>query len=167
MQAMPDQPQLNSSRSRALDDVPRRFEALRGCALLPRGRGKNSTMLSLREITASVLSIVTVQPGWAGLGALGLLKLHPVGGVGASFEKCPTFGAAIEAILENATARETLVEVRLSDSEVYTNSHCRASVTYKSEGTTKIVYYVSEYAVSLTQVGAEQRYDPTRLISIV
>jgi hypothetical protein len=153
--------------ARAFDDVPKRFEALRGCALLPRGRRKNSTPLSLREIAAAVLSIVTAQPGWAGFGASGLIRLHPVGGVDASFEKCPTFGAVIETILSIGTAREKLVEVRLSDSEVYTNSYCRASVIYTFEGRKKIAYYVSEYAISLTQPGAEQRYDPTNLISTV
>ncbi|HEY0566506.1 MAG TPA: hypothetical protein VGD13_00035, partial [Xanthobacteraceae bacterium] len=45
---------------RAFDDMSKRFEALRGCAFLPRGRGKNSKPLSLREIVAAVLSIVTV-----------------------------------------------------------------------------------------------------------
>jgi hypothetical protein len=153
--------------ARAFDDVPKRFEALRGCALLPRGRGKNSKPLSLREIVAAILSIVPVQPGFAGFGVLGFTKLHPVGGVDASFERCQTLGAVIETILDNANTREKLIEVRLSESEIYTNSHCRASVTYTSDGTKKIAYYVSQYAVSLTQPGAELGYDPTSLISTV
>lgn len=153
--------------ARAFDDVPKRFEALRGCALLPRGAGKNSKSLALHEIVAAVLSIATVQPGFAGFGALALTKLLPVGGIDASFEKCRTFGAVIEAILDSTTAREKLVEVRLSESEIYTSSHCRASVTYISEGMKKTTYYVSVDAVSLTQPGAEEKHDPTSLTSTV
>ncbi|HTQ12772.1 MAG TPA: methylamine utilization protein MauJ [Rhizomicrobium sp.] len=151
--------------ARAIDDIHNRFEALRGCALIPRGRGKNSTHLTLTEISAAVLSIAAAKPGWAGFGALGLANLQPVGGTGASFDECPTFGAVIETVLRNGTVRKKVTEIRLSNSEIYMNSYSRASVRYKSGGTSKISYYVSRYAVSLIKPGAERSYDPTSLIS--
>lgn len=152
---------------RAPDDIHLRFEALRGCALIPRGRMKNAQQLSLREIVAAILSLSTAKPGFAGFGALGLLKLQPARGLEDSFERSPTLGAAIETALSSAHARASLVEVRFTQSEVYTNAHGRASITYLSEGQQKTAYYVGGSAVSLTRPRAGQAYDPTDLISSV
>jgi hypothetical protein len=152
---------------RAPDDIHLRFEALRGCALIPRGKVRNTKEFSLREIVAAVLSLSTAKPGFAGFGALGLIKLQPVGGLEASFERSPTFGAAIEAVLSSTQARATLVEVRFTQSEVYTNAHGRASITYLSDGQQKTAYYVGELAVSLSQPHADQAYNPADLISSV
>ena len=52
---------------RAPDDIPQRFESLRGYRLLPRGRTKNVTPLSLAQMATAILAIATVKPGYAGL----------------------------------------------------------------------------------------------------
>jgi hypothetical protein len=68
------------------DDISQRFENLRGSRLLPAGRTKNVTHLTVAQMAAAILSITTVKPGYAGLAAKILSGLRPVGGVDASFQ---------------------------------------------------------------------------------
>lgn len=149
------------------DDMPLRFESLRGSRLLPSGRTKNATHLSLAQIATAILATATVKPGFAGLAGKILAGLRPVGGVHASFQGCETLGGAIESLLENPAACTALLEVRVSDSEVYTNAHGRASITYNEGGETKTAHYVVHTAVSLLQPGAEKTFNDRELISSV
>jgi len=128
-----------SHRSSA--DMVQRFQALRGYGLLPRGRGKNAQQLSLSEVVAGILSLSTEKPGYSGLASKVLKKLRPVGGVEASFEGCGTFGKAIEAILDNSDALTSLVEVRVSGSEIYNNGYGRAVIKYRSGDTQKTAFH--------------------------
>ena len=109
-----------------------RFQSLRGHGLLPKGRGKHAQHLSLAEIVNAILSIATEKPEFAGLASKVLNDLRPVGGINASFERCMTFGKAVEAVLDNSSALDSLIEIRLSDSEIYNNGHGRATVEYVS-----------------------------------
>jgi hypothetical protein len=154
-----------SQRSPA--DMVQRFQSLREYGLLPKGRGKNAQHLSLAEIVNGILSIATVKPGFAGLVAKVLRDLRPVGGIEASFERCITFGKAVEAVLDNSNALDSLIEIRVSDSEIYKNDHCRATIEYLSGDTKKTANYVGKLAVSLLQPGAEKTFDPRQLISSV
>ena len=148
--------------------VAQRFESLRAYGLLPMGRVRNSQHLTHEQIGSGILSIVASNVGFAGHTALILKALKPVGGVKASLNKRETFGAALEAILRNEDgALEQLVKVSVSDSEIYTNSHCRAAIHYMLEGQDKIAYYVGKHAVSLLQDGAEKDYDPSKITSSV
>jgi hypothetical protein len=149
------------------DDMPLRFESLRGFRLLPAGRTKNVTHLSVSQIAAAILATATVKPGFAGLAGKALSSLRPVGGVEASFQGCETLGRAIERLLESPDARGALHEVRVSDSEIYTNAHGRASITYADGGEIKTAHYVGHTAVSLLQPGAEKIFNPRELISSV
>lgn len=148
-------------------DLMQRFQNLREYELLPESRGKNAQHLSLSEIVAGILSIATVKPGFSGLASKVLKDLLPVGGIELSFERCATFGKAIEAILDNPNALNSLIEIRLSDSEIYTNGPCRATIEYLSGDTKKTANYVGKLAVSLLQPGAEKTFDPRQLISSV
>jgi hypothetical protein len=152
---------------RAPDDVAQRFESLRGFRLLPVGRTKNATHLSLTQIAAAILSIATVKPGYAGLAAKVLSGLRPVGGVEASFQKSATFGEAVECLLENSTSLDSLLEVRVSDSEIYTNAHGSAAITFRSGDSIVAAHYVGQTAVSLLQPGAETAFNPRELISSI
>jgi hypothetical protein len=114
------------------DDISQRFESLRGYRHLPVGRTKNATHLSPTQIVAAIFSIGTVRPGYAALAATILKDLLPVGGADASFRGSATFGKAVECLLEDPSAFESLLEVRLSDREIYTNAHCRGAITYCS-----------------------------------
>jgi hypothetical protein len=154
-----------SQRSPA--DMVQRFQSLRGYGLLPKGRGKNAQHLSLAEIVNAILSIATVKPGFAGLATKVLNDLRPVGGIDASFERCMTLGKAVEAVLDNSSALDSLIEIRVSDSEIYKNGHGRATVEYVSGDTKKTANYVGKLSVSLLQPGAEKTFDPRQLISSV
>ena len=149
------------------DDMPLRFESLRGYRLLPSGRTKNATHLSLAQIAAAILATTTVKPGFAGLAGKILSSLRSVGGVEASFQGCETLGRAIQCLLESSTARNTLLEVRVSDSEIYTNAHGRAAITYTDSDEIKTAHYVGQNAVSLLQPGADKDFNYRELISSV
>ncbi len=64
---------------RTPDDMAQRFESLRGYRLLPAGRTKNVTPLSLPQMAAAILAIATVKPEFAGLAGKTLSNLRPVG----------------------------------------------------------------------------------------
>ena len=123
--------------------------------------------LTLAEIVAGILSIATVKPGFSGLASKVLKDVRPVGGIEASFERCATFGKAVEAVLDSSNALNSLIEIRVSDSEIYTNGHCRAAIEYLSGDTKKTANYVVKTAVSLLQPGAEKTFDPRQLVSSV
>jgi hypothetical protein len=150
---------------RAPDDMPQRFESLRGYRLLPEGRTKNVTPLSLPQMATAILAIATVKPGYAGLAGKTLSSLRPVGGIEASFQTCATLGGAVECLLQNAAALDSFLELRVSDSEIYTNAHGRGAITYRSGDDVLIAHYVHQNAHSLFQSGAEKDFDSRDLIS--
>lgn len=133
---------------RAPDDIPLRFESLRGSRLLPTGRTKNVTPLSISQMATTILSVATVRPGFAGLAGKVLRSLLPVGGEEDSFQRCATLGDAIERLLQDSAALDTLLEVRVSDSEMYTNAHGRGAITYQSDDRILTTYYVHPHAAS-------------------
>jgi hypothetical protein len=147
------------------DDIARRFESLRGYRLLPAGRTKNVTHLSFAQMAAALVSIATAKPGYAGLAAKVLCGLRPVGGVEASFQACANFGGAVEYLLQDPAALDSLVELRVSDSEIYTNAHGRGAISYRSGDRVMTAYYVHQTARSLFGAGAEQNFDHRDLIS--
>lgn len=148
-------------------DMVQRFQSLRGFGILPKGRGKNARHLSLTEIAAGILSITTEKPGYAGTVSKLLTDLRPVGGIEASFMRCGTLGKAIETVLADSDAMTSLIEIRVSDSEFYTNGYGRGTIKYHSGGTKKAATYVGKTAVSLLKSGAEKNFDPRALISSV
>lgn len=141
-------------------EMVQRFQKLRDFGVLPKSRGKNADDLSSLEIVSAILSIITVKPGFAGVAAKTLIKLCPVGGPNASFGKADSFGMALATLFEDSNALESLVEVRVSDSEIYTNCHGRGVIIYHDGNREKESYYVGETAISLLQPGAEKKYDP-------
>lgn len=150
---------------RAPDDMPQRFESLRGYRVLPAGRTKNVTPLSFSQMAATILAIATVKPGFAGLAGKTLANLRPVGGINASFQDSPTLGNAVERLLQDPAALYSLLELRVSDSEIYTNAHGRGAITYRSGDNILTAHYVHQNAKSLFQAGAEQGFDPRAVIS--
>jgi len=150
---------------RAGDDVIQRFESLRNYRLIPAGRTKNVTPLSLTQMATAVLSIATVKPGYAGLAGITLSSLRPVGGEELSFQKCATLRSAVECLLWNSAALESFVELRVSDSEIYTNAYGRGAITYRSGDMLMTTYYVHQNAVSLFRDGAQEEFDPRDVIS--
>lgn len=147
--------------------VSTRFEKLRGYNLLPKGRVRNAQHLTHEEIAAGILSLVAPEIGFAGHTALILKALHPVGGPDAAFQNAETFCKALEAIVASPAVLETLIKVTVSDSEIYTNSHGRATIYYKSSDEEKVTYYVDRHAGTLLKPGAEKTYKPSEMINAV
>ena len=148
--------------------ISKRFESLRVFGLLPRGKVRNSQHLTYAQIVSGILSIISPEVGYAGHTALILKKLKPVGGAKASFHNEETFCKALEALLKNEkNILASLVKVTVSDSEIYTNSHCRTAIHYLSDEEGKIAYYVDSHACSLLCEGAEKNYKPSEITSSV
>src|SRR5262249_19706785 len=76
-------------------------------------------------------------------------------------------GKVVEAVLDNSSTLDSLIEIRVSDSEIYNNAHCRASVEYVSGDRKETANFVLKNGVSLLQPGAEKTFDPRQLISSV
>ena len=146
-------------------EMVQRFQKLRDFGVIPKSRGKNAENLSSLEIVSAILSVITVKPGFAGVAAKTLIKLRPVGGPKASFANAETFGKALATLFEDSDALKNLVEVRISDSEIYTNGHGRGVIMYRDGEAKKIAYYVGELAISLMQPGKDKAYNPRDLIS--
>jgi hypothetical protein len=113
-------------------------------------------------MATAILAITTVKPGYAGLAGKTLSSLRPVGGVEASFQKCATLGSAVECLLQNPAALDSFIELRVSDSEIYTNAHGRGAITYGLGDNVLTAHYVHQNAHSLLQSGAEESFDPAR-----
>lgn len=137
-----------------------RMESLRGYGRLPRGRENHATLLNDEQIADAVLGMVAIKPGWAGHVALILRTLKPVGGKPASFDGAENLGEAVQRLLTDKQARESLVDLSLTSAEHGTNANGHATLTYKSTGEVKSVHFVHQLAVSLHGVGAEKEYDP-------
>ena len=156
----------NTDIARRTDaEMIQRFQCLRDDRLLPTSRGKNAEDLTEEGIIAGLLSIVTRKPGYTSMAVRGLMRLRPVGGSGASFENSETFGAALAALVKDESAIERLLEVRISDSEIYINAHGRGVIVYKDGRSEKSAYYVHQNAVSLMGTGSEKSFNPRNLVS--
>ena len=75
---------------------------------------------------------------------------------------------AMYTVLENEDdVLKSLVKISVSDSEIYTNSHCRAAIHYILDGQERVTYYVDRHAYSLLCEGAEKDYNPSQIVSSV
>src|SRR5882724_6317703 len=158
----------NTDIARRTDaEMIQRFQCLRDYDLLPTSRGKNAEDLSEQGIVAGLLSIVTRKPAFTGVAVKALMNLRPVGGRNASFENSETFGAALAALVKEEGAIQRLLEVRISDSEIYTNAHGRGVIIYKDKDSRseKSAYYVHQNALSLMGAESEKTFNPRDLIS--
>lgn len=147
--------------TRGSADLVTRFQVLRQLRLLPTSRGKNADDLSVSEIVAGLLSVVAERPGHAALSVKMLRGLLPVGGEAVSFRGAASFGKALEELLTSREALDALLEVRVTDSEVYMNSAGRAAIVYRdAPGAERTAWFVRREAVSLLQPGAERDFEP-------
>src|SRR3546814_15095417 len=85
--------------------MDQRFESLRGCGRLPRGRENRGRALTNEEIVAAILGLVAAQPGWAGHVATIIARLKPVGGKTDVFGGAATITEALSHILADQTAQ--------------------------------------------------------------
>jgi hypothetical protein len=146
-------------------EMVQRFQKLRDNRLLPTSRGRNAEDITTDEVVSGLLSVIDERPGFAGLTASILRSLRPVGTPADGFAKAATFGAALRAALDTNTLLNTVTEIRVSNSEIYTNCFGRGAIFYRDGSKERVSYYVGSTAISLLQPGKETDYDPRDLIS--
>ncbi|WP_337352950.1 methylamine utilization protein MauJ [Phyllobacterium sp. CCNWLW109] len=147
----------------SLDQTRKRFESLRGHNLLPRGRQNAAVRLSNEQIASAVLGFAHPAPGYAGHASLILGNLHTVGGVNASFKSAATLNDTIAVLVGPAGDRSSLQRLTLSVERDFGDDEYVAVLRFRENNETKTVSFVSKYAVSLFQPGAEKGYDHDKL----
>jgi hypothetical protein len=116
---------------------------------------------------SGLLSIVAHRPAFAAQVVNMLRGLRPVGRSTNAFAAADTLGGALFAALNDKVMLDTVREIRLSESEIYTNAHGRAAIFYARDGKEAVTYYVPRTALSQFQPGMEEKHDPRALIRSV
>lgn len=142
------------------DDMEQRFQSLRGYGRLPRGRENRGRPLTDEQIASAILGLSITMPGWAGHAAAVMERRLPVGGSANAFADATTLRDALVKILSDEAIRGTVIAVQISTAECGVNSHGIASILYKNGDVRRRTSYVPKDAVSLLQLGAEDRFDP-------
>jgi len=151
---------LGVAANRTGAEMVMRFQKLRDNRLLPTSRGRNAEHIAVDGVVSGILAMVAEKPGFAGLRVLILRNLRPVGGRDQSFAKAETFGAALHSALEDDALLDSILEIRLTEDEINTNSNGRGVIFYQEGGMERTSYYVGHTAVSLLQAGAERTFNP-------
>lgn len=153
------------SEARSYAETLKRFESLRGCGQLPRGRDRAAQRLTDDEIARAILGYVPMQSGMAGHVALIMSDLQPVGGVTSSFGRAASLSKAMAVLLGEDEECNALVSLTLSIARIPGNDEFRARLVFEDDGQRKIASYVSKYALMLTAPGAERNFDHDRPLS--
>lgn len=146
-------------------EMVQRFQKLRDNRLLPVSRGRNAEDITTDEVVSGLLSVIDERPGFAGQTSTMLRNLRPVGTAANGFAKADTFGMALRSALDTDTLLNSIDEIRVSSSEIYTSCFGRGAIFYRDGRKERVTYYVGATAISLLQLGKENEYDPRDLIS--
>ena len=155
--------ELSSSSDVTTDsplDMDQRFESLRAYGLLPRGRENRDRVLSNEQIAVAAIGMVAAKPGWAGHVATLLAKLRPFGDKSGVFGKADTLAEVLGNLLATKSLRDDIVSVRLSVTEVGTNSNGMAVITYDRDGVRKQLPFVRREAFVYAGFDVERRNAP-------
>lgn len=148
-------------------EMVQRFQKLRDARMLPVSRGRNAEDLTIDAIVSGLLSIVAERPSFTVQVVKTLRGLQPVGGSINAFAGADTLAAALFSALNEKAILDTVKEIRLSESEFYTNAHGRAAVFYIRDGKEAVTYYLPPTAKSQFQPGMEHEYDPRDVIKSI
>lgn len=146
-------------------EMVQRFQKLRDIRLLPVSRGRNAEEVTRDEIVSGLLAVVAERPGYAGMTTKVLRGLRPVGGAANAFASADTLAQALCAAFENEALLNSITEIRVTDSETYTNARGRGTIYYKIADEECVTYYVPGTALSLLQPGSEISYNPRELVT--
>lgn len=142
------------------DQTQKRFEALRGYNLLPRGRENAATRLSDEQIANAVLAFGHQHPGYGGHASLILGNLCPVGGEAASFLGTKSLRETVAALVGDEDASADLARLTLSVERDFSDEEYGAVIRTKGSGA---ISYVSKNAFSWLQPGAEKAFNHDRI----
>lgn len=138
----------------------KRFEAVRGYNLLPRGRENAGTRLSDEQIANAVLAFGHQHPGYGGHASLILGNLCPVGGEAASFRGTKSLRDAVAALVGDEDASSDLSRLTLSVERDFGDEEYGAVI--RTNGS-DVISYVSKNAFSSLQPGAEKTFNHDRI----
>ncbi|MBT9248127.1 hypothetical protein KM031_20575 (plasmid) [Gemmobacter fulvus] len=153
------------SEQLSYDETLKRFESLRGCGQLPRGRNRAAQRLFNDEIASAILGYVPTGSELAGHVALIMGDLRAVGGESASFKGAASLRAAMAALFANDDDCNSLMSLTLSIARIPGNDEYQAKLIFEEDGQRRTISYVSKYALSLAAVGAEKEFDHDRPLS--
>lgn len=145
---------FHSSEDQAM---PARFAALRESGQLPQGREKRGQRLTLNEVAAAILGIVTGSPAWAGHAAICLKSLVPVGGPSAAWG-VENLNAAVVLLLSDQLMRNRLIRLTITGSEVGVNSNGSAEMVLQAGEYSERAAFFGHLAFSTQKLGAERTY---------
>lgn len=140
-------------------DMVTRFQKLRDFSLLSKARGRNAEYLSPEEVAAGVCGVVAERPGFATVTAIGLLNMRAVGLPEDAFGGAATLRSAIVKALTDDAVRETLVEIRLGDSDPRAHNSTTAAIAYRSGDQVLTPHYIEDTAVSEFAKGKERTFN--------
>ncbi len=140
----------------APEDILERFDSLRAHRKLPYGRKRRGQALTNG---GSLLGLVTRDTKWAGHTAAVLCDLRSVTGADTSFFGAATLQGAIEQILSDSNARNSVLRLAVSGAESATNSSGFATLVYQVDGDRRRVSYVPTEQVSQLQRGVDSGFD--------
>lgn len=86
--------------------------------------------------------------------------LRPVGGVSASFREAASLIEAMAVLLSSEKDCNAVVSLTLSIARIPGNDEYQAKLLFDSGDQRKVASYVSKYALTLANSGAEKTFDP-------
>jgi hypothetical protein len=140
-------------------DMVTRFQKLRDFNLLSKARGRNAEYLSPEEIAAGICGVVSERPGFAPVTAIGLLNMRAIGIPEDAFGGASTLRSAIVKALTDEAVRETLIEIRLGDSDPRAHNSTTAAIVYRSGDEVLTSFYIGDTAVSQFVKGKEKTFN--------
>lgn len=140
-------------------DMVTRFQKLRDFNLLSKARGRNAEFLSPEEVAAGICGVVSERPGFAAVTAIGLLNMRAIGVPEDAFGGTATLRSAIVKALTDDAVRETLIEIRLGDSDPRAHNSTTAAIIYRAGEDVLTSYYIGETAVSQFFKGKEKTFN--------
>lgn len=142
----------------SLEQTKSRFESLRGYSLLPKGRQNAGVRLSNEQIASAIMGFAHPLPGFSGHVSLILGDLRPVGGVTASFMGKKSLLDVVAALVGAGDASSGLLRLILSVEQGFSDDEYTAVLHFCENNQIQTVAFVSKYAHSLLQPGAEEGY---------
>lgn len=149
-----------------LEQSQKRFESLRGNALLPRGRENAGVRLSDEQIASAVLAYGYTLPGGAGHASLIWGNLLPVGGAFLHLENKTSLQGAVAALLDDKGNSYNISRMTLSVEQDFHGEEYTAVFYFRDKLKSQTISFVSKYAHTLLVPGAEKDFNHERLSKI-
>jgi hypothetical protein len=127
-------------------DMRSRFQALRDCGRLPRGRQNRASLLDDTQIASAILGLIPDRPGWAGHASLTLGHLVPIGPLAAAAFGAASLLEAVATLVAEEDASQQLVGLSISSAATGTNTAGSATIKLRADEGVRSTRYGSTLA---------------------